>query len=66
MDSHIPWIAYNLSLQYLSERVAMYVHAYTLYSAVRPFGCSFILGSYDQDDGPQLYMVDPSGISFVS
>ena len=44
----------------------MYVHAYTLYSAVRPFGCSFILGSYDQDDGPQLYMVDPSGISYVS
>uniref|UniRef100_A0A8C7LEI4 Proteasome subunit alpha type n=1 Tax=Oncorhynchus kisutch TaxID=8019 RepID=A0A8C7LEI4_ONCKI len=50
--------------EHLSERVAMYVHAYTLYSAVRPFGCSFILGSYDQDDGPQLYMVDPSGISY--
>ncbi|XP_021429624.2 proteasome subunit alpha type-3 [Oncorhynchus mykiss] len=55
---------HNIPLKYLSERVAMYVHAYTLYSAVRPFGCSFILGSYDQDDGPQLYMVDPSGISF--
>ena len=27
---------------------------------------SFILGSYDKDDGPQLYMVDPSGISYVS
>uniref|UniRef100_A0A7N8XJP5 Proteasome subunit alpha type n=1 Tax=Mastacembelus armatus TaxID=205130 RepID=A0A7N8XJP5_9TELE len=26
--------------------------------------CSFILGSYDKDDGPQLYMVDPSGISY--
>uniref|UniRef100_A0AAQ4P371 Proteasome subunit alpha type n=1 Tax=Gasterosteus aculeatus aculeatus TaxID=481459 RepID=A0AAQ4P371_GASAC len=52
-----------LLLQHLSDRVAMYVHAYTLYSAVRPFGCSFILGSYDKDDGPQLYMVDPSGIS---
>lgn len=26
---------------------------------------SFILGSYDEDDGPQLYMVDPSGISYV-
>uniref|UniRef100_A0A4W5M3B2 Proteasome subunit alpha type n=1 Tax=Hucho hucho TaxID=62062 RepID=A0A4W5M3B2_9TELE len=55
---------HNIPLKYLSERVAMYVHAYTLYSAVRPFGCSFIFGSYDQDDGPQLYMVDPSGISF--
>lgn len=27
---------------------------------------SFILGSFDKDDGPQLYMVDPSGISYVS
>lgn len=26
---------------------------------------SFILGSFDKDDGPQLYMVDPSGISYV-
>ncbi|XP_067099777.1 uncharacterized protein [Osmerus mordax] len=26
-------------LRHLSDRVAMYVHAYTLYSAVRPFGC---------------------------
>uniref|UniRef100_A0A8C7W9X5 Proteasome subunit alpha type n=1 Tax=Oncorhynchus mykiss TaxID=8022 RepID=A0A8C7W9X5_ONCMY len=56
---------HNIPLKHLSERVAMYVHAYTLYSAVRPFGCSFILGSYDQDDGPQLYMVDPSGISYM-
>jgi Proteasome subunit len=43
----------------------MYMHAYTLYSAVRPFGCSVALGSYDEVDGPQLYMVDPSGVSFV-
>uniref|UniRef100_A0A8D0D0Z9 Proteasome subunit alpha type n=1 Tax=Sander lucioperca TaxID=283035 RepID=A0A8D0D0Z9_SANLU len=57
---------HDIPLKHLSDRVAMYVHAYTLYSAVRPFGCSFILGSYDKDDGPQLYMVDPSGISHVS
>uniref|UniRef100_A0A674N1N8 Proteasome subunit alpha type n=1 Tax=Takifugu rubripes TaxID=31033 RepID=A0A674N1N8_TAKRU len=31
---------YDIPLKHLSERVAMYVHAYTLYSAVRPFGCS--------------------------
>uniref|UniRef100_A0A672PEB2 Proteasome subunit alpha type n=1 Tax=Sinocyclocheilus grahami TaxID=75366 RepID=A0A672PEB2_SINGR len=54
---------HDIPLKHLADRVAMYVHAYTLYSAVRPFGCSFILGSYDEDDGPQLYMVDPSGIS---
>uniref|UniRef100_A0A4W4GXT7 Proteasome subunit alpha type n=1 Tax=Electrophorus electricus TaxID=8005 RepID=A0A4W4GXT7_ELEEL len=55
---------HDIPLKHLADRVAMYVHAYTLYSAVRPFGCSFILGSYDDDDGPQLYMVDPSGISY--
>ncbi|CAF89630.1 unnamed protein product [Tetraodon nigroviridis] len=55
---------YDIPLKHLADRVAMYVHAYTLYSAVRPFGCSFILGSFDKDDGPQLYMVDPSGISY--
>ncbi|KAK4822541.1 hypothetical protein QYF61_015547 [Mycteria americana] len=49
---------------HLADRVAMYVHAYTLYSAVRPFGCSFMLGSYDDDDGAQLYMIDPSGVSY--
>ncbi|TFK05455.1 dystrophin-related protein 2 [Platysternon megacephalum] len=55
---------YNIPLKHLADRVAMYVHAYTLYSAVRPFGCSFMLGSYDEDDGAQLYMIDPSGVSY--
>lgn len=25
-----------------------------------------MLGSYDSDDGAQLYMIDPSGVSYVS
>ncbi|XLR35626.1 hypothetical protein HN51_044993 [Arachis hypogaea] len=29
----------------------------------RPFGCGVILGGYDRD-GPQLYMVEPSGVSY--
>lgn len=33
--------------------------------AARPFGCGVILGGYDRD-GPQLYMVEPSGVSYVS
>ncbi|XP_061854794.1 proteasome subunit alpha type-3 isoform X2 [Colius striatus] len=56
---------YDIPLKHLAERVAMYVHAYTLYSAVRPFGCSLMLGSYDDDDGAQLYMIDPSGTSYM-
>lgn len=31
----------------------------------RPFGCGVILGGYDRD-GPQMYMVEPSGVSYVS
>jgi len=41
------------------------MHTYTLYSAVRPFGCGVILGSYDASSGPQMYMVDPSGVYHV-
>ncbi|XP_022906829.1 proteasome subunit alpha type-3 [Onthophagus taurus] len=54
----------NVPLKYLNERVSMYMHAYTLYSAVRPYGCSVIMGSWDRLDGPQMYMIDPSGVSY--
>ncbi|XP_076320780.1 proteasome alpha7 subunit isoform X1 [Tachypleus tridentatus] len=53
----------SVPLKYLKDRVAMYMHAYTLYSAVRPFGCSILMAA-SEPDGPQLYCVDPSGISW--
>ncbi|XP_065919126.1 proteasome subunit alpha type-3-like [Dysidea avara] len=53
-----------IPVKQLTNRVSSFVHVYTLYSAVRPFGCSAMLGSHDQTDGPQLYMVDPSGLSW--
>lgn len=56
----------DIPLKYLNERVASFMHTYTLYSAVRPFGCSVVLGSYEQADGPAMYMIDPSGVSYVS
>ncbi len=56
---------YLFLFQYLTERVSMYVHAYTLYSSVRPFGSSLLVGSWE-DDRPQLYVIDPSGVSHVS
>jgi len=46
--------------------VSLYVHAYTLYGSIRPFGVSSLLGSFDKAEGPQLYVIDPSGVSFVS
>ncbi|PRP76351.1 proteasome alpha 3 subunit-like [Planoprotostelium fungivorum] len=47
----------------LNERLSLFVQAYTLYGHVRPFGCSIIIGAWE-DDGPQLYTIDPSGISY--
>lgn len=46
--------------QALMERIGAYVHAYTSYGSVRPFGISTIVGAIDKT-GPQLYVVEPSG-----
>ncbi|KAF9452068.1 20S proteasome subunit [Macrolepiota fuliginosa MF-IS2] len=57
--------AYNAPtpLKILADRLGLYVQAYTLYSSVRPFGISTILGAVDKD-GPSLYVVEPSGVFF--
>jgi len=34
-----------------------------LYGSIRPFGCAILLGVYDKR-GPQLYMIEPSGVSY--
>ncbi|KAI8125035.1 Proteasome subunit alpha type-3 [Lucilia cuprina] len=54
----------TIPLKQLTERIAAYVHAYTLYSAVRPFGVSVLLSAWDEDQGAQLYKIEPSGSSF--
>lgn len=52
---------YSIPCKVLANRVSMYMHAYTLYSFVRPFGCSVILASHD-NKSPQMYTIEPSGI----
>jgi len=56
----------NIPCKILADRVAMYMHAYTLYSFVRPFGCSIILSSWDDPAlkgvGPEMYTIEPSGV----
>eukprot|EP00994_Dinema_validum_P009320 NODE_913_length_1239_cov_127.573109_g681_i0.p1 GENE.NODE_913_length_1239_cov_127.573109_g681_i0~~NODE_913_length_1239_cov_127.573109_g681_i0.p1 ORF type:complete len:209 (-),score=43.45 NODE_913_length_1239_cov_127.573109_g681_i0:406-1032(-) len=47
----------------LADRLSLFLHTYTVYWSLRPFGCCVLLGSY-ADDGPQLYMIDPSGSSW--
>lgn len=52
-----------IPLKYLKDRVAMYMHAYTLYSSLRPFGASVLVAAHEYD-GPEMYCIDPSGISW--
>lgn len=63
----VPFTIVQISLphfQALSDRLSLYVQAYTLYSSVRPFGCSTILGGVDKD-GPSIYVIEPSGVFYV-
>lgn len=49
----------------LGDRMAQFMHYYTLYGSIRPFGTSIMIIGYDQDDKkPYLSLVDPAGISF--
>jgi 20S proteasome subunit alpha 7 len=49
----------------LSSRLAMYMHYFTIHGSLRPFGSTAIVASYDDDiKTPELYMIEPSGISF--
>lgn len=47
----------------LADRVASYVHLFTLYWSVRIFGTGALLACYDRD-GPALFNVEPSGQCF--
>jgi len=53
----------DIPVHVLNERLSSFVQMYTLYASIRPFGCSVLLGGYDKR-GPQLYMIEPSGVSW--
>ncbi|KAK1948425.1 Proteasome subunit alpha type-3 [Phytophthora citrophthora] len=49
----------------LAERMGQFVHYYTLYGSIRPFGTAIMLAGYDQDTKKSsLYMVEPSGVTY--
>ncbi|EPQ59898.1 hypothetical protein GLOTRDRAFT_103362 [Gloeophyllum trabeum ATCC 11539] len=50
-------------LKTLAGRLGLYIQAYTLYSSVRPFGISTVVGAVDKD-GPALYVIEPSGVFY--
>jgi len=53
-----------IPVRHLTDRVSSYIHAYTLYSAVRPFGTTIMFGTYTDVDGPELYCVENSGLYY--
>ncbi|CEP18261.1 hypothetical protein [Parasitella parasitica] len=46
----------------IADRIGQYISAYTLYSSVRPFGTSTIIGTMTEKEEPTLYMIEPSGV----
>ena len=55
-----------IPLSYLADRTSMYMHAYTLYSAVRPFGATVMFGSYTDLHGPKVRLKKAPILSFYS
>lgn len=41
------------------------MHAYSLYSALRPFGADVMLSTWSEIDGPELFMIDPAGVCYM-
>jgi len=55
---------HNIVPSILANRLANYVHYFTV-GSMRPFGCSSLVAAYDEDlKTHELYMVEPSGLCF--
>jgi len=49
----------------LADRLGLFMHAYTLYWSIRPFGCSALLGCVDKDTKePSLFCIEPQGMVY--
>jgi len=53
-----------IPLSQLTQRVSSYMHAYTLYSSIRPFGATIMLGTWGKQGGAQLMCIEPSGVGY--
>lgn len=52
-----------IPLRELVHRVSNLMHAYTLYSAARPFGCGVLLAAHENGQS-LLYGIEPSGVFY--
>ena len=46
----------------MCDRLAGFMHIFSLYGGLRPMGTSVLLAAYDRH-GPQLYQIDPTGVA---
>eukprot|EP00041_Stephanoeca_diplocostata_P005787 m.68555 g.68555 ORF g.68555 m.68555 type:complete len:258 (-) comp15998_c0_seq1:149-922(-) len=53
-----------IPVKVLNEKVSSFFHRYCVSYMGRPIGASVLLGSWDEQSGPGLYMIDPSGSSW--
>ncbi len=51
----------------LADRLAQFVHFFTLNYSLRPFGAAIVVAGYDAFRAAhELYIVEPSGVAYVS
>jgi 20S proteasome subunit alpha 7 len=56
---------HNIVPSVLANRLASYMHYFTIHGSLRPFGSTALLAAYDQDTkSAELYMMDPAGLTF--
>ena len=53
-----------IDVQSLVKEICNYKQLFTQMGGVRPFGVSLIFGGVDNDNGPKLFLTDPTGIFF--
>lgn len=52
----------KISPKVLADRLGYYMHYFTIYGGLRPFGASLLLSGYDDNTKKfQLYLVEPNG-----
>jgi 20S proteasome subunit alpha 7 len=55
----------EIPAEILAERMAQYVHYFTLHGALRPFGVGAIVAAYDPETkNHALHMIEPNGVQY--
>jgi len=55
----------NIPVSMMVRELANIMQEYTQSGGVRPFGVSLLVAGIDEENGPQLFQVDPSGSFFA-